>query len=475
MVLRAAGWLAAAAGLAALSAVPARADSFDAWQKQTSDKGCYLYVYGSSVGGMDTDPNPDGFLWTGPCTAGQPINGTGTWYIQTNYPMGDGTALKRVVSMTGTVRNGLFEGYVATRIYEVDDNGRWDPNAGQVDAITGGVDVEYRAGCQADMIYEGQLAEYGCQPGTHGDAIVIPRVTRPYFPLPGATPVARTAPAQTVPVTAAPAPAPAARAPATYTTVGGVPAGPLPTFAIGQENALATVADGLLAMLGGSDGLGFANGEASIDTVIASLRTTLGLNANAALDGKAELMNLVLGEVRKALAGANPASTNGQVAQLVMGTVRQAIATGNKPPPAPAPASTPAGGRQVSASDVDSVIAYLASKGDSVTRSTDSVGDPMLTEASNRYFVYFYNCGDAHDRCDAIQLSSCYSNFPQASIGKLNALNRDNLWVKAYLDANGRVCLSQAMPTGAGIGYDAADLSFDAFLYFRQNSDTNFN
>jgi hypothetical protein len=463
MVAGVAGRLAMAAGVVALAPAPARADSFDAWQKQTSDKGCYLYMYLPSVGGMDTDPNPDGFVWTGPCTPGQPVNGTGTWYMQTNYPMSDGSVLKRVMSQAGTVRNGLFEGYVTRRTYAVDDNGRWDPNAGQIDEFWG-EGAEFRAGCEADQIMEGAMAEYGCQPGTQGNAIVIPRVTRPYFPLPAAAP----AQALATPDSSAPP----SRLPATYTTVGGVPVAPPATFAAAQENALATVADGLLMALGGSEGPGFADGGTSIETILASLRTTLGLNAGAALGGRPELLAFVLGEVRKSVSGADPALTNGQMVQLVMGTVRRAIASGNQP----APPAAQGGGKLVSAADIDSVIEYLRGKGGQFNVEETAQGTPGLREASGLFNVFLLGCDANNRQCVTIQFRACSAEYPNASLAKANGWNRQYSYAKVYLDQNGNVCVEQTVPTGrGGISADALDIAFDAFAWLRDNMGRQFN
>jgi hypothetical protein len=486
----------------ALTATPARADSFPAWMKETTDKGCFIYEYGEAIAGMDTDPNSDGFLWTGPCTPGQPINGQGTLYKQTNYPMEDGTHLTRIMGFTGQVQNGLFVGPVSYAAYDVDRAGKWNPAAGHTDDGWGPGE-DYVQGCRKSDIASGQLAEYGCQPGKMDDPIPIFRVKKPYFPLPAGF------------VGSGSGDGSSYAGGTTFTTVGGAAVAP-PTFAAPQEKALGTVTDGLVSTLGGRSGIGFSSGDVTVDAIIASLRTTLGLNGNAALGGKAGQLNPVLAEVRKALGGANPASTNGQIADLVMDTVRLAIAktpgakaaggkapggkasgakaSGTKasggatgapalasyaapPPPAAKTASgaKTGGAKLVSAAKIQSVIDYFASKGVTVTRGTDASGKPKLTEAANLYQVLFYDCSATNDQCQTLQFNACYDHYAKANVTKTNEWSAGYVKIKAYIDSNGWVCLDQAVPTGlGGISYEAMDLSYDAFIWFTQNADGQF-
>lgn len=172
--------------LAALCALPSttRADSFPAWQKQITDKGCFLYQYEESVGGMESDLQPTGYVWSGPCTPGQPINGEGTLYEQHNYRFSDGELSQWIRSHSGRLVNGLFEGKVNHRRHDVDALGYWNPATGYVE------DPEYASsfyyqGCTKEMMDDGWTANY-CQPGKVIDPIIVPRVASAYFPLPDA-------------------------------------------------------------------------------------------------------------------------------------------------------------------------------------------------------------------------------------------------------------------------------------------------
>ncbi len=42
--------------------LPAQADSFPWSQKQTTDQGCFLYQYDESIAGMESNPQPHGYI-----------------------------------------------------------------------------------------------------------------------------------------------------------------------------------------------------------------------------------------------------------------------------------------------------------------------------------------------------------------------------------------------------------------------------
>lgn len=178
-----------ALGLLTLAAIwalaePARADSFPAWQKQTTDKGCLLYQYEESVGGMESDPQPVGYAWSGTCTPGQPINGEGTLYEQHNHSYSDGESDRWIRSSSGRLVGGLFDGKVRHRRHDVDARGSWNPATAHVEDPEHATSYYYK-GCTDEMLDDGWGAN-DCQPGKVTDPIVIPRVAPAYFPLPEA-------------------------------------------------------------------------------------------------------------------------------------------------------------------------------------------------------------------------------------------------------------------------------------------------
>jgi hypothetical protein len=462
----------AAIGAACLIASPAsaqtsvqRVDGADGWIIASYGNGCSVVLFdyhltSTFVGLSRTDYR---IAIEGGCDAGGRANGpltiTQDWNVISDF---DGQQYSYHFVATANAVGGLLQGHSEEGDYERDPaTGQWVfSDRGDV---RNPMPTYFRNGCPyfVDNGVPDFSPEYNDWQGCNENGATVS--------------LAKLSPRGTTPARA-PATArstPAATAPTTFTTVGGAPVGPAPSFAAGQENALATVAEGLVAVLGGRDGLGFANGEASIETIIASLRTTLGLNGSAALDGKAELLSFVLGEVRKALAGANPASTDGQVADLVMGTVRQAIDTANRP--APAPMAAQAGGRLVSAADVESVVEYLRGKGGQFTRQVTTAGDPALQGNDGRYDVFFLGCVN-NAQCVTVQFRACDSSYPNASLAKANGWNRQYSYAKSYLDQDGNVCVELTVPTGrGGISPEALDVAFDAFIWLRDNMGTQFN
>jgi hypothetical protein len=154
--------------------VPAHADGGVAWIKETTDKGCYLHEFGNAYNGMATDPNRSGFIWSGACSPGKPINGQGTLYFQNKSPSG-----AMVWSYTGRIVNGLPDGPMRVLQYVIGADGKWDPAAGTSDPNFS--EIVFRQGCPS-------FAEAQCQPGMVQNVVALQPVTPPHFPLPGRQP-----------------------------------------------------------------------------------------------------------------------------------------------------------------------------------------------------------------------------------------------------------------------------------------------
>jgi hypothetical protein len=421
---------------------------------------------------------PATITWKGPCGANGLANGRGTMTVAVYFKERNFSTDYRS-NYTGEMRDGVMSGAFSIQTLNNDGTGNYTSDyPAETTTYTNGCDAEWDFNMECRLADAQALqARFGVKGGGGGSGAGSGTSTA----YTGGT---------------------------TFTTVGGSAVAPA-SFAAPQETALGTVTDALLTALGGRGGLSFSTGGVTVNDVIASLRRSLTANRGAALGGKADMLDLVLGEVRKALGGANPASTNGQIADLVMSTVRVALApTGNGgggagpvaiaptpivSPPAPAPVRTPVpttqaastrasggggstgGTKMVSAANIQSVIDYIASKGDTVTRSTDSNGKPQLGEAGNLYHIYFYDCSTSNDQCQTLQYSACYSNYARGNVTKTNEWSAGYVKIKAYIDSNGWVCLDEAVPTGGGgISYEAMDISFDAFLWFRQHADEQF-
>lgn len=143
--LAAAGALAFIAGVG--SAPVALADSGDAWTRLTTDKGCWLVKYSIVYGGMETSPERPGFVWSGPCISGQPINGEGMFYEQ--Y---DG----QVRTWKGRVVNGYPEGHWTQKVYALGQDKRW--------TVVNELEDNFTHGCNG----------WGCESGPRDMMIVQP-------------------------------------------------------------------------------------------------------------------------------------------------------------------------------------------------------------------------------------------------------------------------------------------------------------
>lgn len=149
---------------------PAHADGGVAWLKETTDKGCYLYEFGNAYQGMASDPNRSGFIWSGACSPGKPINGEGTLYFQNKSPSG-----AMVWSYTGRIVNGLPDGSMRVQQYVIGADGSWDHKGGTVDPNFS--EILFRQGCPS-------FADAQCQPGVVVNVIALQPVTPAHFPLP---------------------------------------------------------------------------------------------------------------------------------------------------------------------------------------------------------------------------------------------------------------------------------------------------
>lgn len=474
-------------GVMALAAAPAHAErepsANNSYWNVINAGGCSLILNSGALylepDGRHVEGSPEWpatITWKGPCGANGLANGRGTMTIAVFYKERNFSTDYRS-SYTGEMRDGVMSGAFSIQTLNNDGTGKYTSDY-PAESTT------YTNGCDSEWDFDMECRLAGAQ------------ALQARFGAGGSSGGAATAGSTY-------------SGGSTFTTVGGTAVAPQ-KFAAPQESALATVADGLVTALGGRSGLGFSTGTVTVNDVLAALRRNLTAQRGAALGGKVDMLDVVMGEVRKALGGANPASTNGQIADLVMDTVRLALSSGGSstqaagaPLPAPGPVevavppsiappsriaavagntrsavSAPApvaSSKMVSAADVQSVIAYIATKGDGITRKTDSSGNPQLGETNGYYQVYFLDCNDSHDQCQTLQFNACYSNYQKANVTKTNEWNSGYAKIKSYIDSNGWVCIDQTVPTGiGGIGYEAMDISFDAFLYFRQHADEQF-
>jgi len=145
----------------------ARADgeSSVGWIKATTQEGCYLNWYTSVGGWLQSDP--PAFLWTGPCTAGQPIDGEGVFYVE--WSSG------QVFGFRGRVRNGMMDGPFDLSEHRTSAGQRLDPS--RADRTWS---QSFQMGCSESDI----ALNTGCSPGGVSSTVSVRQVA-PYFPLVG--------------------------------------------------------------------------------------------------------------------------------------------------------------------------------------------------------------------------------------------------------------------------------------------------
>ncbi|MBX7248064.1 MAG: hypothetical protein K1X35_03330 [Caulobacteraceae bacterium] len=156
--------LLAAAGLISLGGVADRAradgEGEPGWVKETTDKGCYRLM--ASMVDSTTTTSGHGFVWTGPCTPGQPINGEGTFYLQDRSGF--------IMAYTGRIVNGFNDGPTQVAVYFL-GGGPFPPSGSPASVST----ESFRMGCSYEE----------CQAGAVSNLVTIPPVSPAYFPLPG--------------------------------------------------------------------------------------------------------------------------------------------------------------------------------------------------------------------------------------------------------------------------------------------------
>ena len=87
---------------------------------------------------------------------------------------------------------------------------------------------------------------------------------------------------------------------------------------------------------------------------------------------------------------------------------------------------------------------------------TDTVGDPMITNATAGYDfdIMFYDCTDNAD-CRSIQFYAGFSEPDHATVEEMNAWNAQNRYARAYRDEEGDAILRMDVTmNGEGLGRD---------------------
>lgn len=309
----------------------ALADSFDAWQKRTTDQGCIAYTNASSVGGMETDPQPDGFVWSGECISGATINGTGILFQQTRYASSDGSVIRSVAAYSGTMINGFWNGDVSLALFDVDDKGSWDPNAPRP-VPPDVANVSHSMGCPYYTIDPG--SEWACVPGKVTNPINIPRVSPAYYAIPGRAKAVTSRPQ--------PAPSPAAAVSSPPVVQAIAPIAPPPVTFTRKENiAFENLANTLIYALDPSQPAGVASGDAKIEAILSNLQYAYFGGMDAAFGEDIKTMKAVVESVRALLSAKGANANADQIVEMVLGVVKETLVSSKSQPAAPVIAAAP--------------------------------------------------------------------------------------------------------------------------------------
>ncbi|KSB90829.1 hypothetical protein AS593_16970 [Caulobacter vibrioides] len=107
------------------------------------------------------------------------------------------------------------------------------------------------------------------------------------------------------------------------------------------------------------------------------------------------------------------------------------------------------------------VVKWLQDAGYKAELLTDKTGDPHIKSAANgvNFDIYFYDC-TAKPRCKAVQFSAGFDLKTPLSAGKINEWNRDNRYLKAYIDDDGDPYVQYDVNLNAGRTIEVLDDDF---------------
>lgn len=376
--------------------------------------------------------------WTGACDANGLISGPGsirlyTWIKQKNGP---GYFTNYYNEYRGTAKSGMLDGpFTGITANYNEQSSRYDPVVWEDEP--GEVPAKFEKGCLRDAFQE------------ECDIAKGQAVLKQYLSSRGVGDTAATSSAKPQP-TVQPAGAGAATAVAGDQSQ---PVMPIGLSAERKEKAFDAVSGALMAALNG-DAATINTGSRRLDRLIEALSNSLRSGDGADLLGSnGGLLDTVLGEVRSALGPNLPANAN-QLADLALGELKRALAKPRPitPPAAVGTAATGTGNGQPSMIGINLDALRTAITDAGYPMEIRVMGDNTRYLFGSRFDVYLYNC--TGNDCKTIQLISCNAN-PNASLTKINELNRDKLYGSRYLSSNGSACISmQAIRMSGSISFE---------------------
>jgi hypothetical protein len=435
--------IAVCAALASLAwAGPAKADysspmHLDAWQVVQLGQCKAVLNMGSfrldpsgvkDEGGWDINKTE----WTGACDANGMIDGPGTIRFYTWIVQGGDYFTNYYFEYRVNAVGGMLEGPVTLGVANWDSAAR-RYGAVQIDPIDPSFGPRrFEGGCLRD-----EWEEPGCDPA------VGARFLRQFL---GAR-----APAPVPPPVVAPVPAPVAVV---------VPPPPVMAPPVGTgtgssgsrtTEVLKLVSNGLIEAIGSGGSSAFGNKQDMISGVLSSLASALG-QSGSPLAGDPGLADAILGVVAGKLSRAEAGQSTGQIIDLVNGVVSQMLQQGTAGSPTldVAPAPFTAGTAAPAAPGTQDLIQLDAA---SLTRAFSRLGETIAPDGGAGEYLFFKEAGNYYSAqlhcpaggpCDAIILRACYS-YPNASIGRANAYNKEKLFLRAYISDSGNLCLDEVI------------------------------
>ena len=89
--------------------------------------------------------------------------------------------------------------------------------------------------------------------------------------------------------------------------------------------------------------------------------------------------------------------------------------------------------------DAKSMAGAFTRIGEPMVADTPNELGPVFRHDKGEYFLTLAHCAGGTG-CKTIQLRACYE-YPNANVAKANAWNRDKMFARAAMDANGRLCV----------------------------------
>ncbi|QEI06544.1 DUF945 family protein [Pigmentiphaga aceris] len=120
--------------------------------------------------------------------------------------------------------------------------------------------------------------------------------------------------------------------------------------------------------------------------------------------------------------------------------------------------------------DTDVMGEILDDLGYAYTVDTDSAGDPKIVIepgdlGAKSVEVEYYNCtGDSNQNCEDFLMKAVFKPSKGATLKVLNEFNRENRWVRVYLDDDNTAVVEMDVNADGGLGRESLKILVDLFF-----------